>query len=153
MKNWLQSIATGLLLERPAQKLSLDEHAAQLESSGVRLAQRYAVATDTGANREHLRHVIGIERWGQRRLEVFLGAPLAMDEYDGYCPASDLGWAALQDEFKATREKTVALARELAAAKLDTSPTVPHNQYGKLTAYAWLHYLDTHANLESERIE
>jgi hypothetical protein len=153
MKNWLQSIATGMLLERPAQKLTLDEHAAQLESSGTKLGQRYAAAADTESNREHLCHVIGIERWGQSRLEVFLGAPLELDDYDGYRPAGDLGWPALRDEFTTTREKTVALARELAAAKLDTSPTVPHNQYGKLSAYAWLHYLDTHANLESERIE
>jgi hypothetical protein len=142
-----------MLLERPAQKLTLDEHAALLDSSGVTLAQRYAAAADAESNREHLRHIVGIERWGQSRMEVFLGASLEMDDYDGYCPADDLGWAALQDEFRATRAKTVALARELAAAKLDTSPTVPHNQYGKLSAYAWLHYLDTHANLESERIE
>jgi hypothetical protein len=153
MKNWLQSIATGMLLERPAQKLTLDELAAQLESSGAKLTQRYATAADAESNREHLRHIVGIERWGQGRLKVFLGAPLEMDEHDAYCPADDLGWAALQDEFTTTRAKTVALARELAAAKLDTSPTVPHNQYGKLSAYAWLHYLDTHANLESERIE
>jgi hypothetical protein len=142
-----------MLLERPAQKLTLDELAAQLESSGAKLAQHYVAGADAESNREHLRHIIGIERWGQGRLKVFLGAPLEMDDYDGYLPADDLGWTALQDEFTTTREKTVALARELAAAKLDTSPTVPHNQYGKLTAYAWLHYLDTHANLESEQIE
>jgi hypothetical protein len=153
MKNWLQSIATGMLLERPAQKLTLDELAAQLESSGAKLAQRYAAAADSKSNREHLRHIIGIERWGQSRLEVFLGAPLEMDNHERYRPAEDLSWAALQEEFTTTRQKSVALARELAAAKLDTSPTVPHNQYGKLSAYAWLHYLDTHANLESESIE
>jgi hypothetical protein len=153
MKNWLQSIATGMLLERPAQKWTLDEHAALLESSGTKLAQRYAAILDSESNREHLSHIIGIERWGQSRREVFLGAPLEIDDYEPYRPADDLGWAALQEEFRATRERTVALARELAAANLDTSPTVPHNQYGKLTAYAWLHYLDTHANLESESIE
>jgi len=153
MKNWIQSMATGLLLERPAQKLTLTEHASRLEESAGQLGERLASAAGTEANRERLRHMIGIERWGQSRLQVFLGEPLVEDEYDTYLPSPDQGWDALQAEFIAAREGTIALAHDLAAAHIDTGVTVPHNQYGKLTAYAWLRYLDTHATLEGDGIQ
>ncbi|MBN1965063.1 MAG: DinB family protein [Anaerolineae bacterium] len=153
MKNWIQSMATGLMLERPAQKLTLAGHAAQLEGSAHALIARFAAAPDTEENREQLRHIIGIERWGQRHLLVALGEPDTEDEYDGYRPSNDLDWDELRGEFRTTRHDTISIALELAEADVGIDVTVMHKQYGKLSVYAWLYYLNTHANLEGERVK
>ncbi len=152
MKNWIQSAVTGLLLERPAQKLTIGQLAAALAQSGSDLMDQFAAAPGTDANREQLRHIIGIERWGQSRLRVALGDPLPEDDSDAYHPAEDLDWAALQEMFRTTRAATLELAYQLDRAGLDTTVTVPHDQYGKLTVYAWLHHLNVHSKLEGQRI-
>lgn len=152
MKNWIQSAVTGLLLERPGQKRTIDEHATALDRLGMELQALYAAAPDTPANREQLRHIIAIERWGQRRLRVFLGEPPDDEDSNAYRPPADLDWETLQTLFAETRAETVRLATALAQAQPDPSATVTHNQYGKLTVLGWLHYLGAHASLESKRI-
>lgn len=152
MKNWIQSAVTGLLMERPAQKLTLAEHITQLAESGEALAYHYSQCPDTEQNCAQLAHVITIERWGQDRLRAFLGDPLPDNTSDAYRPAADLAWQDLQDEFAATRENTLALAEQLADQDIDDTVTIPHDQYGKLTVRGWLHYLNAHANLKSKRI-
>lgn len=153
MSNWIKSAVTGLMLERPAQKLTLSEHIDQLAQTGEALTFHFASCDDTPANREQLRHIIGIECWSQSRLRVFLGDPLDMDEVDTYRPSEDSTWEELQREFVLTRDDTLGIAETLLERDIDTGPTVPHNQYGKLTAFAWLRYIDFHANLESKRIK
>jgi len=153
LKNWIRSAVTGLMIERPAQKLTLEEHAAQLSTSGEAILDALAAAADSDENRDQLVHIIGIERWGQRRLRVALGEPLLADEVDDYLPAADLDWTALQEAFQAARQDTLALIEQLAGIEIDTSLTIPHNEYGKLTPYAWLHYLEVHSTLESKRIK
>jgi len=153
MKNWIRSAVTGMMFERPAQKLTIGQLGARLAQSGSDLMDQFAAAPETDANRSQLCHIIGIERWGQSRLQVALGDPLRDDEYDDYRPADDLDWDALQEMFRTTRADTLALAHRLDQAGLDTTVTVPHNQYGKLTVYAWLRYLDVHSKLEGQRIK
>ena len=142
----------SLILERPARKKTVAEFAASLEEAGRAIAARAAKAADTPGNREQLAHIAGIERWGQQRLRVFLGEAYVQDEYDGYRPAADLNYAQLQDFFRATRAETVQLAQRIAAAKVPDAATVSHNFMGKLSARAWLRYLEMHANTESKRI-
>jgi hypothetical protein len=151
--NWIRSAVTGLLVERPGQKLTLDQHAAQLEKSGDDLAQQFRAAADTADNREKLCHIIGIERWGQRRLQIFLGEQDIQDEYDYYRPCDDLNRDALVEEFLAARQETIVLVRELAQADFDPKMTIPHNQFGRLTVYGWLHYLYNHAKVEGQRVQ
>ena len=95
-----------------------------------------------------LSHIIGIERWGQSRLRVFLGEPFTQDEYNGYRPARDVPWDELVGQFSATRSETIALARALDEALIAPDKTVLHNQLGPLSARAWLRYLQTHASRE-----
>lgn len=152
MKNWIQSAVTGLLMERPAQKLTLAEHITQLAETGEALAYHYAQCPDTEANRTQLAHIIAVERWGQDRLRAFLGDPLPGSTSDAYRPDAGLGWHDLQEQFTAARHTTLDLAQQLAGAAVDDTVTVPHDQYGKLSVRGWLHYLNTHANLESKRI-
>lgn len=152
IKNWLSSMAAGLFMERPAHKMTLAQHAAQLEKSGQEIAQRLRQVKGTDANAEALRHIIGIERWGQRRLQVALGDPFVQDDYDDYRPADDAGWEALRVEFDETRQTTLVLIRDLFDSGVDPSQTILHNMYGKLSLLAWLRYLDTHASLEAKRI-
>ncbi len=156
MLDWIQSAVTGLLLERPAQQLTFEQHAEVLAQNGEALAYHFAACADTSANREQLRHIIGVERWGQGRLRAFLSGQTGLEMSDArasHDPDTALDWAALQAAFMAARVETVALARALAGLDLDPSVTVIHNQYGKLSARAWLRYLDTHASLESKRIQ
>lgn len=135
----------NLLFERPARNRSLQELRAELEQTGQEAERRIAAARDTDDNCETLRHVIAIERWGQRRLEVFLGEPYVRDECDAYYPAAGAGLDALQERFTEARAQTLALARRLQEAGVNGERAVLHNQWGMLSAQGWLNYLNGHA--------
>jgi hypothetical protein len=152
MKDTIKGWIFNLFIERPAKKLTLVEMAGKLDASGERLGQRLAQVSDSQKNRKKLRHAIGIERWGQRRLQVALGEPLLTDEYDGYRPAPDLDWQGLQTKFQATRQETVALARQLEQAGAE-DVRVYHNGMGKLSTRGWLQYLNGHADMECKRLK
>jgi hypothetical protein len=123
----------------------------RLEKSGQKLGDRLAQAGDNALSRRQIRHIIGIERWGQRRLRTFLGESAVQDEYDGYRPAETLSWEQYRDAFHQTRAETVSLARQLQTANL-TQTKVAHNTFGDLTPPAWLEYLASHATREAQLI-
>lgn len=147
----LRKPIVNLLLVRPGRKRSFAEWAQKLAQDGETIVQRVA-AKQTPTASATLRHIIGIERWGQRRLQVALGEPLVQDEYDGYQPDVNADWATLLDAFRTTRQTTVTLAQQLGTGAVSDQVLVLHNQFGPLPLRAWLRYLDTHANLESRRI-
>ena len=156
IKESIAGQVSQIVLERPGRKRTLNEWADALATAGAAIDVHAAVATDqsaTGRAATCLRHITGIELWGQSRLRVFLGAPLQMDEYDVYAPGVDLDVAALRAAFAATRDATVALAHQLATASVSDTQTVAHNRYGPLTVRGWLAYLDTHATREASRIK
>lgn len=134
--------------ERRARQRTLDEAARDLEQSGARIDRHLSGKPDTPTNREAIAHCVGIERWGQSRLRVGLGAPLRMDGHHGYRPDPAVGVDALRAAMAETRAATVALARELATAGVDPSATVRHNDLGNLTLAGWLAYLEQHASRE-----
>ena len=134
----------GLLFERPAQKKSIEELRSSLKETHHAALQSIEEAPDTDENREILRHVIGIERWGQRRLQVALGEPPVMDEYDEYRP-DNTDLPALRDAFDETRQETIELTHELARTNGNGTTTVSHNQWGDLSVRGWLNYLNGHA--------
>lgn len=139
----------NLVVRRPARRLTLAELTARMEKSGATLAARCAKASGTDAQRARLRHIIGIERWGQRRIETILGqAPIA-DEYDGYQPDAALDWSALRDALATTRQETIALARRVLQAGIGDDVRARHNDLGELNTREWLYYLNSHANRES----
>jgi hypothetical protein len=148
----LRESITNRFLERPFRNLNAQQMADRLELAGRTLERAFAAARDSEHNRRLLSHITGIERWGQSRLHVALGEPLAMDEYDGYRPAREASWAELQDAFRDTRQQTVALARQLGPA-VEAAVHVPHNQFGPLTMRSWLRYLDMHANMEAKKLK
>jgi hypothetical protein len=137
--------------ERHAKGKSYADLARQLQESESTVTQRMAKAADLARNREAARHIIGIERWGQRRLRSLLDEPLVIDEYDGYRPG-DTTLPTLLDAFKATRAETLTLLRALEQAQLPLTRTVPHNDGGPMTIGAWIDYLASHASRESIRI-
>ncbi len=153
LRDIIQGLVVGLLIERPASRRTFDELSSQLESSKAKLNERLANVNDTSANRTLLRHIIGIERWGQRRLRVALGETPVLDEYDDYQPSADLSWADLRNALSTTRQETVTLARQLGASSVDSSLKVRHNDFGPLSLRGWLRYLNTHANIESQRFK
>ena len=140
------------VLERPARSLSLAELARRLEDSGEQITHHLQTVADTPSNRAQLRHITGIEAWGQARLRAGFGGPLVMDEYDNYRPDADASWNDLRASFRTTRATTIELVREIGQTQLDPARTIPHNQFGPLTVRAWLRYLTLHASFESKRI-
>ena len=133
--------------ERPAARRSVVDHAAALSKAGDEVRVRINGKRPTPKNVARLRHIIGIERWGQARLRVFLGEPLVMDGHHPYKPTST-DWDTLQTEFASARADTIALAGQLTTT--DLPRTVPHNQFGPLTARGWLQYIRGHAQTESK---
>ncbi len=140
--------AANLYLDRPARNKSYQELGDQLEVAGSKIMARLHQKKRTDFNHRVLTHIVGIERWGQSRLQVFLGQPLHMDEYNGYRPTRDVPWDQLVEQFGETRAQTVALAKEIAQKAVAPDQTVQHNQLGPMSARAWLRYLLTHASRE-----
>jgi hypothetical protein len=147
LKRWI----VGLSIERPASKLTLAQLEENLATNGQQVQKRMTEAGATPSNREKAYHVIGIERWGQRRMRVALGEELLADRYHGYRPAPDLAWQDLGAAFHAARQDTIALTRQIEQADTE-AVLVPHNSLGELSVRGWLRYLDKHANLESKGI-
>src|SRR5262245_11354767 len=100
-------------MERPVRNLTIADLASKLTVSGDKLTTRFGGIANRDANREALRHIIGIEKWGQKRLKVFLGYPYERDEYEGYRPPASYSWNDLRDAFAETRRDTVSLARQI----------------------------------------
>ncbi len=141
------------MLERQAKGRSVQEFAGLLEHSGAEVAKRLQGAPDTPHNREVANHIVGIERWGQRRLRVALGEPPIMDSYRGYRLPEGVDLEALRSAFTNTRRDTVELARELGFTDPQSQRKVRHNDFGELSVGGWLAYLDGHAKRESTRIK
>jgi len=151
LRETFMQAAASLLLERPGKARPLDQWQGALTTAGAAIDQRAVAAKDPVHAGRVLRHITGIERWGQRRLQVFLGSPAISDEYDGYRPHANLTIDEQRACFRQARADTLALVAALKAA--DTLlPTVSHNDFGPLGAHGWLRYLDMHATLESKKI-
>jgi hypothetical protein len=149
----LMNLGAHLILERPVRKLSLADLSTQLEQSGKQMTDHLAKCPDTPANRNQLSHMIGIERWGQRRLRVALGEPFLQEEYNHYCPSEERSWDELRVEADTTRRTTVELVQNITQANVPDALKIRHNQFGPLSVKAWLRYLDVHASGESKRIK
>lgn len=150
LKQRLYQLAGKLYFERPAQKLPLRDHARSLRSSGDTILSRLQGVQPTEKHRDVLRHVIGIERWGQRRLRAFLGEPFVLDAHHPYKPTPEASWDELLREFASTREETVRLATGFTDC--NTVGVVPHNDFGELSARGWLRYLRGHAEVETRKL-
>lgn len=149
LKQRLFRFAGQRFFERPAQKLTFQEHVDALRTSGEELRRVLAELPGSERQRQLLRHVIGIERWGQRRLQVFRGEPFVLDGHQPYKPAENASWEELRGEFASTREATLRVAEELNDCS--ASGLVPHNDFGELSARGWLRYLNGHAEREMKR--
>ena len=142
-----------MMFERPARKMSYDDYATALKKNGDAVANR--IENGANADKAHsvATHFIGIEKWAQSRLRVALGEPFKADEYDAYRPAKELDYAELLPIFRETRAESIALAQQLAAQNVPTSTRVKHNQFGDFSTRAWLHYIMSHGDFESKRLE
>lgn len=137
------------MAEWGARQKSIEDLAHELEASAATMDERMRGRPDSNTNREAIAHWIGIERWGQRRLHVALGATLIMDEYHGYRPDKEQGIEGLREEFAETRAETVQLARRLDEKGVDPNTTIRHNDLGDLSVRGWLSYLIQHPEQES----
>ena len=157
LKELIQDAAVGLFVERPGAKKTVQEWTTKLEDNAKAIEARARSAKNQQKAQIVLRHISGIERWGQRRLRVFLGEPLLIDEYNNYQPAKDLNTEQQVAEFSKTRAQTIEIVRRIvdnpANGSVDADENkVLHNQFGPISLRGWLRYLDLHANLESKKI-
>ena len=143
LKESLSHFMGRAYFDKPARKLSLAQHAAELRRSGDDIRARLARAEGNEKQRAKLRHVIGIEKWGQSRLRVFFGDPFASAGHRTHLPPEGAPWSELVRGFGEMRGETVAIAERLAAENPAT--TVSHNQFGELSAHGWLRYVNGHA--------
>lgn len=141
-----------LLIEQPARKRSVGDWHHRFKESGEQIKQLLDRTEDSERNRRVLNHVIGIERWGQRRLRVGLGEPFIKEEYNGYRPARETSWDELKQQFDETRAETAALLKKFETEGINITQTVNHNQYGDLSLLGWMRYLDVHASLEVKKL-
>ncbi|MBL8156604.1 MAG: hypothetical protein JNM70_20670 [Anaerolineae bacterium] len=139
-------------IEWPTLGRSMGRMADQLENGLQPILDRFQRGGDSERSRRVLSHIIGIERWGQNRLKVFEGNPLAMDEYNDYRPSRETSGQELVTMMRETRAETVRLARRIAGETPTSVKRVPHNQFGPLTARGWLFYLYVHARAESRKM-
>lgn len=151
LKEAIMGAAAGVFIERPGHAKSYSEWKDALASSGAAIDARAVTAKDPVQASKVLRHITGIERWGQRRLRILLGEPPIADEYDGYRPGSDLSLDEQRAFFDTTRTATLILIDQLEAAGVGDDVTALHNDFGPLTSRGWLRYLDMHASLESKK--
>jgi hypothetical protein len=140
-------------MERGARNKSYDDLLTRLEADAARTGQRFQAAVDTPANRRQAAHIIGIERWAQRRLRTLLGEPLVMDEYDGYAPSLDMTAAQLADAFRQTRADTLTLTRTLKERGIPITQTAKHNDMDQVTVGGWLVYIAGHGGIEARRLK
>jgi len=152
VKEAISGFVAQQFFEKPAGKKSVADLASELALGSQAIDLRAAKAGNEEKTKAILRHISGIERWGQRRLRVFLGDKPTNDEYDGYQPSADLTRDELRTYFRTTRSETVKLAERLARTKLAPDATVEHNSFGPVSLRAWLSYLRTHADWESKKM-
>lgn len=135
-----------------ARSVTLADVPGRLAAARDQLMPRIRRAKDTPDNREALNHFVGIERWSLSRIRVAQGKPFVRDSYRGYRLPDTASLKELQDAFAATREESIALARELAATGVDPRLTVRHNDLGDLSVVEWFVYLEDHSRREIVRI-
>ena len=122
-----------------AYSLDLRERIVEAVAEGQKheeVAKRLLIASDTPRNREVANHIVGIERWGQKRLQVALGKPPLVDSYRGYRLPEGADIEALRRAFTNTRRGTVELARELSFTDSKSQTKVRHNDLGELSVGA-----------------
>jgi hypothetical protein len=149
--NPLFSMAAQVAVELPSRRTSYDSLANALHTSGEKLSARWDAKADSPRARAVVSHIIGIERWAQRRLRVALGESFRDEEYDGYRPSRDTSWSDLKAQFRETRAESVALARQLAAQP-EYAGKIHHNDWGALTPRGWLRYMLMHADAEAYKV-
>jgi hypothetical protein len=140
---------TGVFLrifsEQRAKHMSWGDLIQRLEHSAEIVLPRFDKATNNSRPLEAAKHVIGIERWAQRRLRIALGEPPVTDEYDAYRPDDLNDIKALRDAFATMRAETIAILQQLREADVSLDTTTPHNELGLLTIRGWVLYLTDHA--------
>lgn len=146
IKTVAPKVLDGMMSGRDISSLTVE-----LAQAGEKLRDTLETRPDTEHNRRVLSHLIGIERWGKRRLLVALGEPLIKDEYDGYRPRADRSWEELKAAFLKTRHDTVNIAHQLA--QVDPNLRIPHNMFGDLSVLDWLFYLRLHADAEVQKMQ
>ena len=77
------------MLERPMRGKTGEQIAEILDKSGRKIWEQMQSVPESETNHRIITHVIGIERWSQRRIRVAEGEPFNDEEYTTYRPPRD----------------------------------------------------------------
>ncbi len=144
-------ILAYVLFELPTRKKNATQLAQALKKSGQTIIAHLNGVEGNLRQEEVLRTMIGIERWGQRRLKVAMGGQLVEDTYEAYLPSHSRAWRHLLDDFSEERQDTVELAKDIDMdGDLDTK--IPHHDWGPLSPLAWIKYIEKQTGFECRKI-
>lgn len=141
-----------LFFERPWQSADYATLQSLLDQSGATIVTGMRQASDTPANRNLIRHIIGIECWAQQRLNAVVSGQPYSAEYDALQPAATLTLTELADLMASTRAQSCAILQQLQQTGIALTQTVPHNQFGALSIVAWNRYIASHALIEHKKL-
>ena len=150
--SFLYRLGAYFLLKRPLRDVAFIDLLEQCRVNGQQLSQALPEKADNEQNARILSHIIGIEKWGQSRLQVALGEPLRMEDYLVYRPDRSITYPELCAQFPAVRATTIALGQKMLDSDA-TTHKVPHNQFGDLDGKAWIYYLTIHADREATALK
>jgi hypothetical protein len=145
-------LAGWLLFARPWQTADYTTLQTLLTSSGDTIVTNMRYVADTSANRDIIRHIIGIEVWAQQRLNSLIRGDAYSAEYDQLEPVQTLTLTELTDCMASTRAQSIAVINQLQHAGVALTQTVPHNQFGGSSVVAWTRYMVSHAMIEHKKL-
>jgi hypothetical protein len=148
---FIRKFFVNLFLERPPKNKTQAQLIEELSKNKTTLIQKFSTCPRTPENHKVVTHIIGLERWGQNRLNVANGAVFKPEEYDIYRPSKDADWDNLVKQFESTRDTTLEIAKKIEPNK--SGLHIRHNQWGDISVKAWLHYLNFHSTTEAKRIK
>jgi len=141
-----------LFFERPWQSADYATLQRLLEQSGATIVTGMRQASDTPANRNLIRHIIGIECWAQQRLNAVVSGQPYSAEYDQLQPATIFTVPELVAIMITTRAQSITVLHQLQQGGIALNHIVPHNQFGALSIVAWHRYIASHAMIEHKKL-
>ncbi len=141
-----------LFFERPWQPADYAALQLLLRQGGTTVVNGIHQASDIPANRDLIRHIIGIECWAQQRLRAVMSGQPYSAEYDALQPESTLPIHELATMMASTRDQSITLLLQLQQAGIALNHIVPHNQFGALSIVAWNRYIASHALIELKKL-
>ena len=148
----IMHFVAGVMFEHPVRGISADALLDRFRASQLPFTAALQHKSDTEANRTHVAHIIGIERWAQARLDqVHSGVP-HQAESNAYVPTTDVSYVQLVTLADTTRTASIALLNSVVTANLPLTQHIMHTGFGSMSVAGWIQYMMSHSMLEAKKL-